>query len=33
MTFLTIFGTALVVHIVHLAITGEQLMICVSGCN
>ncbi len=32
-TYITILGAALVINAIHVAITGHQVMLCVSGCN
>ena len=32
-TYLGILGVALVVNTIHVAVTGHQIMLCLSGCN
>jgi len=32
-TYLAYLGAAVLINTIHVAITGHQFMICVSGCN
>ena len=32
-TYLTVLGVALVVNTIHVAVTGHQMMLCLTGCN
>jgi len=32
-TYITVLGVALILNAIHVAVTGHQVMICVSGCN
>ena len=33
MSFITIFGGALIINTIYMITTGQQFMICVSGCS
>ncbi len=32
-TYLAILGAAVLIQAIHVAVTGHQVFICVSGCN